>query len=144
MTLKFRKFRKYARRRRSTAYYVALILSVALACSTGILAISGGGLLPAEDAAAMHQSELVVEHDDEGGHKLTWLGVLIFGRPAYAHKVPYCGHGSIYPTINGSLHKVQFRWHYANGDHRVRSAHYMFTGTGYTRITAWDYYRVDC
>lgn len=144
--MRLRKLTKFLRRRRSTAYYVGLILTISLAIGIGTLAITGAGLITADPelAIALHESPLVVEHNAAGSHDLTPLGMILFGREANAHGYPYCGHDTIWRTIDGVLHKIQFRWHYSNGDHRVRSAHYKYTGSGYTRISDWYYFRVDC
>jgi hypothetical protein len=131
------------RRRKSTTYYVTVLLTLALTFGFGVAAITGGGILSADEslAIALHDSPAVVKHPS---HEQTLLGNLLFGRQAIAHAYPYCGTSSIWKTIDGVLHKIVYRFTYDNGDHAVKSAHYKFTGTGYTRLSSWTYFRVDC
>lgn len=138
--------RKLLHRKKSTTYYVAVLLMLSLGFGFGTLALTGGGLIAADQslAIALHESPLVVKHTQSAEHQQTLLGDFLFGKAAEAHAYPYCGTSSIWKTIDGVLHKIKYRFTYDNGDHAVKSAHYKYTGTGYTRITSWYYFRVDC
>jgi hypothetical protein len=68
------------------------------------------------------------------------LWTLIVCGIALAHSPTYCGHSIrwMWP------YKQVFVSHYANGDHDWKSAEFMHTGTGYTRISSWHHHRTDC
>ena len=64
---------------------------------------------------------------------------------SWGHAAFYCGHDVKWSTIDGRLHKSVFLRHINNrGGHRWKSAHFMFTGTGYTRVSDWYYFSWDC
>ena len=141
-----KRLREFLRARKTTGYYVALISMITLCLSLCVVVLTGGGLFAGVDPkldAAMHQSPLLVEHEDAEHHQ-TPLGNLLLGKKAWAHKYPYCGSGTIWRTLDGVLHKIVHVEYYANGDNHIRTAHYKYTGTGYTRISEWLHYRIDC
>lgn len=132
--------------KKSTTYYVTVLLMIGLSFGFGTLALTGGGLLAADPslAIAMHDSPLVVKHTHSGEHHQSLLGDLLFGRQALAHAGWYCGHTSRYKTIDGVLHKQVFLYHTAGDIHHIKSAHVVWTGTGYTRISDWYYDKIPC
>lgn len=131
------------RQRKSRAYYVALICGLGLCWGLGLLIITGQGLVPDDSdlAVGLHESPLVMD----GDHNHTILGDLLLGKPAEAHKYPYCGGGTIWPRIDGVLHRVKHLWWYDNGDNRIRTDHYDWRGTAYVRVDgSRQDYRIDC
>lgn len=138
--------RKMVGIRVGTFYYCFLICLVALCFGVGTLALSGGGLIAADHSLEkeVHGSSLVVAHDKNGEHHQTLLGDILFGKDAQAHAGWYCGHDERWITIDGVLHKQVFLYHSAGDVHHYKSAHYAFTGTGYTRLSDWFYNKIQC
>lgn len=133
-------------RRKSTAYYVVMLLAFGLAFGFGTLALTGGGLLSADPSLeeAVHGSEWIVNHDAQGEHHQTLLGDLLFGKQASAHAGWYCGHDQRWVTIDGVLHKQVFLYHSGNDVHHYKAAHFIYSGTGYVRTSDWFYNSVAC
>lgn len=131
---------------KGTAYYVSVLLMLALTIGFGVAALLGVGIAAEPSIAfSLHESPLVVEHGEDGEHEQTWLGDLLFSREAEAHKYPYCGSGTIWPVISGVQHRVKHLYYYANGDNHIRTDHYIWSGTGYVRVDgSREDYRIDC
>jgi hypothetical protein len=105
------------------------------------------GILPTSVEQDLHQNPAFVEHDEQGGHSHTGLGDASLGNEAQAHASRYCGHSTDYQTVDGVLHKRVFLkdWGFREDHkHRWKGAHYMFTGTGYTRTSDWYYVTGSC
>ena len=130
----------------STFYYCFILCMCGLLFGIGSLLLTGGGFLAADPSVeeALHGSEWVVAHSDDGEHHQTVIGNFLFGRQADAHAGWYCGHDERFVTIDGVLHKQVFLSHEGGDVHRYKAAHFAFTGTGYTRLSDWFYNKVQC
>lgn len=138
---------KLIHHKKSTTYYVTLLLMIGLSFGLGTAILTGGSFLSADPslALALHESPLVVTHDAEGEHHQTVLGDFLFGKEARAHKFPYCGGGTIWPVVSGVQHRVKHLYWYDNGDNHIRTDHYFWGGTGYVRVDgSREDYRIDC
>lgn len=143
-----RRVRRIIGARKTTAYYVGVILALGLSFGLAMAAATGGGVVTGLDPQlerALHNDERVVSHGEPGGHEQSALGDLLFGKQAQAHAGGYCGHDSRYVTINGTFHKQVFVEHTnGSGGHRWKGAHFFWSGTGYVRSSPWSYESADC
>lgn len=133
-------------RKKSTTYYVAVLLTFGLAFGFGTAAITGGGILSADPSLekAAHESDWIIYHDEHGNHHQTLLGNLLFGRALEAHAGWFCGHDERTVWIDGKMHRQVFRYHSDGDVHHYKGAHYYWTGTGYARLSDWWYEKVQC